>query len=172
MRVDARKMRNPMPATHGWNLHERTARRAGARLRQSGVRRRRTPQPHTGKARSVVKSFGVSPAWARLSPSTSGDNPSTGRLTGRYSMLRHRAGARRSDGAGGTPLARSDRPSGMKFAIPYIRSGLAKRTVVLPRWLSQATVNRRQYKIQCGLNAFEVSKIKGNPQTSENRITL
>ena len=62
--------------------------------------------------------------------------------------------------------------SGMKFAIPYIRSGLEKRTVVPPCLMSQATVNRRQYKIQCGLNAFEVSKIKGNPQTPENRITL
>jgi hypothetical protein len=51
----------------------------------------------------------------------------------------------------------------MKFAIPSFRSVLEKRTVVLVGRLSQATANRHQNKIQCGLNAFEVSKIKGNP---------
>ena len=52
---------------------------------------------------------------------------------------------------------------GTKLAIPYIRSALEKRTVVRGVGLSQATVNRHVDKIRCGLIAFEVSKIKGNP---------
>jgi len=54
----------------------------------------------------------------------------------------------------------------------YIRSTLDKRTVVLADYLSQATADRHQDKIQCGRTAFEASKIKGNPQTSVKGITL
>jgi len=60
----------------------------------------------------------------------------------------------------------------MKFAIPFFAFLVEKRTVVRFIKPSQATVNRGFNQIQCGLKAFEVSKIKGNPQTPEYGITL
>ena len=60
----------------------------------------------------------------------------------------------------------------MKFAIPFVRFLIETRTVVRQVGLSQATVIPGSNQIQCGRKAFEASKIKGNPQTPENGITL
>ena len=169
------------PGGCGWNIHAAArlppavhasvTRLAGARLRRYGVRRRRAPKLTSRSAggNEILPRFaglGVTLTidFRRQSLNRAIDRPIWDAAAPARCPWEQR-GRRNA-------FCQEKACSGMKFANPHIRSRPEKRTVVPLSLLSQATANRRQYKIQCGLNAFEVSKIKGNPQTPESRITL